>query len=156
MRQVFRLGSAVMQTSLRITHEETPDQADVDWVVKGLSDYNEAMVGPSGHQRMFLFARDADGALAGGLLGSTYYGWLFISVLFVNEAARGTGIGGQLLAEAEALGRERGAHHVFLDTFSFQAEPFYARRGYAVFGRLEAFPTGHGRAWMSKPLRAPE
>ncbi|HEY1427852.1 MAG TPA: GNAT family N-acetyltransferase [Caulobacteraceae bacterium] len=143
-----------MQTVLHITHEETPDQADVDWVVKGLSDYNEAMAGPSCHQRMVLFARDDAGALVGGLLGSTYWGWLFVSILFVSEAARGTGIGAQLLAKAEALGLERGAHHVFLDTFSFQAEPFYAQRGYAVFGRLDAFPTGHGRAWMSKALRA--
>jgi GNAT superfamily N-acetyltransferase len=78
-----------------------------------------------------------------------------VSVLFVDESCRGTGVGADLLARAEALALERGATHAYLDTFSFQAEPFYARRGYEPFGRLSDFPQGHGRAWMSKPLRAP-
>jgi GNAT superfamily N-acetyltransferase len=77
-----------------------------------------------------------------------------VSVLFVDETSRGAGVGGDLLARAEALGLERGATHAYLDTFSFQAEPFYAARGYAVFGALGAFPPGHRRMWMSKTLGA--
>ena len=120
-----------------------------------LNAYNEAKAGPLDHQRMFFSVREADGALIGGLMGSTYWGWLFVSVLFVDEACRGTGIGGDLLARAEALALERGATHAYLDTFSFQAEPFYASRGYEVFGSLDDFPRGHGRAWMRKALHAP-
>lgn len=142
-----------MPTSLQIVLEQSPRQADLDWLGKALNDYNEARAGPLGYERMFFTVRDADGALAGGLLGATYWGWLFVSILFVSEACRGTGIGGELLARAEALAIERGARHAYLDTFSFQAEPFYAQRGYAVFGRLDHFPAEHGRAWMSKELR---
>jgi len=139
----------------RIVYEPTPDPADMEALGKALNAFNEAKAGPMGYERMFFSVRDVDGSFLGGLLGATYWGWLFVSILFVDEVVRGTGIGGQLLDQAEALALERGATHVYLDTFSFQAEPFYARRGYEVFGRLDAFPTGHGRAWMSKPLRAP-
>jgi GNAT superfamily N-acetyltransferase len=144
-----------MPSTARIVHEPSPSEADMKWVGDGLTAFNEAKAGPSGHERMFFSARDADGSLVGGLIGSTYWGWLFVAVLFVDEAHRGTGVGGELLARAEALALERGATRAFLDTFSFQAEPFYASRGYAVFGTLDAFPREHRRMWMSKALREP-
>ncbi|HWF76758.1 MAG TPA: GNAT family N-acetyltransferase [Caulobacteraceae bacterium] len=139
----------------QITLEPTPSDADMRLLGEKLNAYNEAHAGPLNFERVFLSVRDADGALVGGLLGATYWGWLFVSVLFVDEALRGTGVGGELLSRAEALGLERGVTHVYLDTFSFQAGPFYAARGYAVFGTLDDFPAGHRRMWMSKALRAP-
>jgi GNAT superfamily N-acetyltransferase len=143
-----------MSAAPQIVYEPTPDAADMKALGDALTVFNEAKAGPMNYERMFFSVRDADGAFRGGLLGATYWGWCFVSILFVDEACRGTGIGGQLLDRAEALALERGATHIYLDTFSFQAEPFYARRGYEVFGRLDAFPPGHGRAWMRKPLRA--
>jgi GNAT superfamily N-acetyltransferase len=139
----------------QITYEPTPSDADMRLLGEKLNAYNEAHAGPLNYERIFFSVRDADGALIGGLLGATYWGWLFVSILFVDESLRGTGVGGELLSRAEALAIERGIDHVFLDTFSFQAEPFYAARGYSVFGRLDDFPAGHRRMWMSKPLRAP-
>ncbi len=144
-----------MPDTLRIEYEPAPSEADMKWVGDGLNAFNKAKAGPSGFERMFFSARDADGSLVGGLIGATYWGWLFVSVLFVDEAHRGTGVGAELLARAEALALERGVTRAFLDTFSFQAEPFYARRGYTVFGTLDAFPREHRRMWMSKVLRAP-
>ena len=144
-----------MPTPPRIAYEPSPSQADMQALGEMLNAYNEAKAGPLNHERMFFTVRGDNGKLVGGLLGSTYWGWLFVSVLFVDESCRWTGVGADLLARAEALAIERGATHAYLDTFSFQAEPFYARRGYEAFGRLDDFPPGHGRAWMRKVLRAP-
>jgi len=146
---------AAMPPPPQITFEPTPSDGDMRALGEKLNAYNEAKAGPLNHERMFFAVRDDKGELIGGLLGATYWGWLFVSVLFVDASCRGTGVGADLLARAEALALERGATHAYLDTFSFQAEPFYARRGYEPFGRLSDFPQGHGRAWMSKPLRAP-
>jgi len=44
-----------------------------------------------------------------------------------------------------------GCHGVFLDTHSFQA-PDYKKHDYKEFGRLEDFPPGHLRIWLSKML----
>jgi hypothetical protein len=48
--------------------------------------------------------------------------------------------------------RAFGAKHAYLDTFSFQARPFYEKRGYRVFGTLENYPDAHSRYWMTKSL----
>jgi hypothetical protein len=53
---------------------------------------------------------------------------------------------------AEALARERGSAGVKLDTYEFQAKPFYERHGYAVFGVLEGYPAGTRTYYMHKAL----
>ena len=37
-----------------------------------------------------------------------------------------------------------------LDTFDWQVEGFYLRRGYREFGRLDDFPVGHSRVFLRK------
>ena len=53
---------------------------------------------------------------------------------------------------AEHLAVERGAFAVNLETHSFQAEDFYLKRGYVVFGRLEDYPPGHTKLFLHERL----
>ena len=99
-----------------------------------------------------LVSRSDDGALCAGLLGDICAGWLAIHVLWVDPQLRGQGVGSQLLRQAEQHARAAGAHSVVLDTFDWQAEGFYLRHGYEVFGRLADFPPGHARIYLRKAL----
>jgi GNAT superfamily N-acetyltransferase len=90
----------------------------------------------------------------GGLLGEIWGGWLYISVLWVAEPARGRGHASRLLEAAEAYARRRGCIGIGLDTFSFQARPLYERHGYVVFGTQADYPPGHTRYFMEKRLGA--
>lgn len=103
-----------------------------------------------------LASRDENGALAGGVTGSTSYGWLLIKTLWVDETMRGTGLGKQLVLEAESRGRKLGCHNVWLDTSSVSAHSFYSHLGYNDFGALEnkkhQVPVGHCRWFMKKAL----
>jgi GNAT superfamily N-acetyltransferase len=128
-------------------------------VLRGLVAHNRRFVPPPAPAALSLAARDAAGALAGGLVGDTTWGatgdgWLHVELLWVAETQRGLGLGGRLLAAAEAEAARRGCRHAYLDTFAFQARPFYERRGYAVFAEQEGFPPGSRRYWMRKALGA--
>ena len=94
----------------------------------------------------------SDNDLIGGLVAETFMRWLSIDGLWVDEAHRGHGRATALLEEAEQEARRRGATDCVLDTFSFQAPGFYRKRGYVEFGRLEDFPAGHHRHYMTKRL----
>ncbi len=99
-----------------------------------------------------LACRDAHNGLCAGLLADICAGWLNIHVLWVDPEHRRSGMGAALLAHAEQQALAAGAHGVLLDTFDWQAESFYLRQGYTVFGRLDDYPPGHQRIYMRKLL----
>ncbi|WP_269791680.1 GNAT family N-acetyltransferase [Stenotrophomonas sp. Iso1] len=101
-----------------------------------------------------LACHDTHGQLCAGLLADICAGWLSIHVLWVDPEHRGSSLGTALLAEAEQQARTAGAHSVLLDTFDWQAEGFYLRQGYSVFGRLDDYPPGHQRIYLRKSLQA--
>ena len=95
-------------------------------------------------------ARDDSGGVVGGLIGEVNLRWLFVSALWVDERVRGSGIGSRLIREAEAQARERGCLGIYLDTFSFQARPFYERVGFTLFGELPDCPPGGAKYYLYK------
>src|SRR6476659_7948199 len=112
--------------------------------------FNESHAGPSGSRPLVIEVRDADGAIVGGLWGTTAYGWLFTQLLVVPEQSRGQGLGQQLMSMAEAEALKRGCHAAWLDTFEFQARAFYEQIGYSCFATLPDFPKGSARYFMRK------
>ncbi len=130
-----------------------PDGADQAVILNGLIFYNEQRSGPSESRQFGLLARDtATGPVMGGLWGRMSRGWLFVELLVLPDHARGRGIGTELMDRAEAMVRERGGRGVWLDTFSFQARPFYEKRGYGVFAEIPDYPAPHRRFLLSKRL----
>jgi ribosomal protein S18 acetylase RimI-like enzyme len=142
-------------TEFRISREDDAPPEDRTAVVDGLVAFNNRQVGDENFQRLVLILRDEEGAVRGGLLGGTLWDWLYVSHLWVDDEARGCGLGRRLMLEAEEAARARGCRHVHLDTFSFQARPFYESLGYEVFGELRDYPPGHSRYFLVKHLDAP-
>lgn len=92
--------------------------------------------------------------MVGGLWGRMIYGSLSVYLLFIPEALRGQGWGTALMQRAEAEPVAQGCRGVLLDTFSFQARPFYERLGFHVYATIEDYPTGHSFFSMQKRLNA--
>ena len=120
-------------------------------VLKGLVAYNTQKAGRMDHAPVSISLREK-GKIVGGIVGEMFFGWMFVHLFWIDEKYRGKGFGERLLGAAEEEARKRGAKNVYLDTFSFQAPGFYKKLGYREFGRLEAFPAGHHRSWMTKAL----
>jgi GNAT superfamily N-acetyltransferase len=119
---------------------ETDVAATREAVVKGLSAHNEARVGPRRTEPLALSLRDEAGTMVGGLIGELKWEWLYVDLLWVDEAHRGAGHGEALLAMAEQTARDHGARGVYLGTMSIQAPGFYPRMGYRECGRMEDYP----------------
>jgi len=97
--------------------------------------------------------KNEEGQVIGGILaGIGYWAGLEIKILWVHEDHRQQGLGTKLLQKAEQEAITQGAKISSLDTFDFQAEQFYLKNGYQEFGRLENFPKGHQRIYLSKKL----
>lgn len=131
-----------------------PEQADIDAIGAGLSAFNDAVAGPSNRRSLALLVRDDAGAILGGLWGRSGRGWLFIDLLGLPPELRRSGMGTRLMRMAEDEARKRGCVGIYLDTFTFQARPFYEKLGYAVFAQIDGYPGDHTRFFLSKRLDA--
>jgi ribosomal protein S18 acetylase RimI-like enzyme len=114
--------------------------------------FNVGVTGLSAYYPVHFFVKSARGETMGGLLGGMWGGWLHITYLWIDEAVRGRRWASKLMDRAEAYARERGCHSASLDTHSFQARPFYEKRGYEVFATLDDYPKGHKKFFLKKKL----
>lgn len=141
---------------MKIVVDTEPSQADHDIIRAGLRAYNDCYSGHVRDYREFaVVLRDDKGEAVGGLWANSVLGWMSIEMLHVPEALRGQNLGTKLMEAAEAHAREAGLVGIWLDTFSFQARPFYEKLGYGVFGTIENFPVGGARHFLCKHLTTP-
>lgn len=133
---------------------ETASAADIDAIDAGLHRHNLQAADLAAVRPLFFFARDADGAVIGGLRARVWGGAWEVQQLWVDARHRRRGIGSALLCQLEAAARSRGGTSMYLETFSFQAPALYARNGYEVACRLEGFPDGIVKYVMRRRLDA--
>ena len=127
--------------------------ADLRNIVQTIVDnYNVAITGQAEWYPVAFFLKEENGEVLGGLLGDIWGAWLHVRALAVAAPARGRGFGRELMKRAELYALECGCTDAFLDTFSFQARPFYEKLAYRVFGMLENHPAGYQHYLMTKQL----
>jgi len=102
--------------------------------------YDRALRDALADPRSLVLVAEADpdgrpiGSLVAGLLPMPLYGarLAFLQELYVDEAARGTGIGRALIEAFDAWARERGAATEALGTSRPSAMAFYERLGFVT------------------------
>jgi GNAT superfamily N-acetyltransferase len=141
-----------MMDGTEIVHETDPTPAGVAAVRAGLMRFNEAAVGAVTLRQHAWYLKDRGGTVRGGLVGFVAWRWLSVDILWVDELLRGQGHGRALVEQAEGVARAAGCVGVKLDTYEFQARPFYERLGYEVYGVLEGYPADTRTYSMKKTL----
>ncbi|MEM7211333.1 MAG: GNAT family N-acetyltransferase [Pseudomonadota bacterium] len=91
---------------------------------------------------------------AGGAQYQLLYGWCFLKQLAVDTTYRGAQVGSRLLEALETRMRANGALGIWLDTFGYQAAPFYRRHGFEEFGRLAGSVSEEDRIFLRETLGA--
>jgi len=100
-----------------------------------------------------IFMRDRENRVVGGVVGYVFGGWLYVSLLWVEESMRNKGNGTKLLKMIENEAMKLGCKYAHLDTYSFEARPFYEKHGYTLFATLDNYPEGYGKHFLKKTLR---
>ena len=129
-----------------------PTEQEIQSVRDALKRFNDEAVGDDGHTPLNIVEYDENGTIIGGILGGTYWDWLYVDILWVAENRRRQGIGSTLLQKAEQEAIRRGCHHVHLDTMSWQAPAFYQKHGYEILGVLPDIPKGNQKYLLIKSL----
>ena len=138
-----------------IALSDKEDEETKKSVENGLIAFNDAAAGPHGFRPLSLSVRrPGEAQVVGGLIGRTFFGWLFVHLFYLPPDLRGRGLGAELLRRAEDEARARGCVGAYLTTFSFQARGFYEKQGYALVGALPDFPPGHACLFLAKRLDA--
>src|SRR4051812_6603636 len=118
--------------TLRLVSEHDPNPADIEVVHQGLYTFNMRTMNDERFLDISIFLRDEANAVQGGILGSVWAGWFHLNFLWIADVYRHQGYADQLMQAAEAEARAFGSTSAYLETFSFQARPFYERYGYQV------------------------
>ncbi|MDY4316839.1 GNAT family N-acetyltransferase [Pectobacterium actinidiae] len=123
---------------LIVTHDIT--DSDREELFAGLRSYNAQFINPASFGSIGIFHRNSAGIMTGGLIATRKGLWLCIDYLWVGEESRGLKLGSALVKEAEQEAMRLGCRHALVDTFSFQALPFYEKQGYQLQMSLPDFP----------------
>ena len=142
---------------IHIEFSDQPCEEETKQIHEGIKAFNNEISihhrearKPGSATPLNLFVRDSEGVLIGGLTATTYWGWLDIDDLWLDESLRKQGIGTVLMQRAEEEGIRRRCTQAQLSTFSFQAKDFYEKLGYRVVGALDDYPPGSSLYWLRK------
>ncbi|MDY0899385.1 MULTISPECIES: GNAT family N-acetyltransferase [Pantoea] len=139
-------------STFTLTHQVNDD--DREALLAGLGAYNRQFISRDNWGPLSVSHRDEQGTLRGGVIAARKGNWLCIDYLWVDETLRGSGLGSALLEAAEQEAGKMGCLYALVDTFSFQALPFYQKQGYQPQMSLPDFPqTGMQRHYLTKTLR---
>jgi ribosomal protein S18 acetylase RimI-like enzyme len=138
--------------TIRLSSEPNAAQSDVEHIEMRVNNFNARTVDGGDYHPIRVFLRDENGTLRGGVTADVWAGWLHITFLWVDEDLREQGYGSRLMATAEDEGRAFDCRNAYVETFSFQARPFYERFGYTVVATFEDYPPGHSHYILRKSL----
>ena len=133
--------------------ESNPDPDDLAFLEARVLEATRVASGTDDDRELAVFVRDRRGRVVAGISGVTWGGCCELQLLWVDHTLSGRGIGGKLLAEAEAEARRRACTQVALFTHDVQVPGYYERFGYETVGVLEGYPAGSRARWFRKSLQ---
>ena len=133
-----------------------PSKQDLDAISKGINEFNADFLADDGcfdsGFRFTITAKNEHGELIGGLQASIVWSYCVLELMWLSKAARGKGLGSELIAELEKFAKAKKLSQLRTETLDFQAKPFYQKQGFEVYGELQDTPKGHTTYFLVKRL----
>ncbi|MFC8624907.1 GNAT family N-acetyltransferase [Streptomyces anulatus] len=141
------------QTDWVLTDSPTPE--GVAAISDALERFNIEHTGITDRRSLAVLVRDPEThQVVGGLIGRTSLGLFFLDLFYLPTRLRGSGLGTEILRQAEDEARARGCRTAVLYTITFQAPGFYQKNGWKRLGEVPCDPPGTSRVFMTKELTA--
>ncbi len=141
---------------MKIELTESASEQDLKSISQGIKTFNQEHLPDDvvfePDTKFAVFARNEHGEIVGGIRANAYWNYCIIELLWLSEEVRGSGVGSQLMAQAELYANEKGFRYIRTESVDFQAKPFYEKLGYRVFGELPDYPKGHTTYCLVKEL----
>jgi len=115
-----------------IDFSANPSDQEIDAICKGLAEHAEQVMGYSSFEPFGFLAHDETGGLIAGCTGVLMFGVLYIKLLWVDDVARGKGLGQRLIQKAESFAKDKHCRYITVETFNWQAKGFYEKLGFKI------------------------
>ncbi|MBZ9659577.1 GNAT family N-acetyltransferase [Mesorhizobium sp. ESP-6-4] len=136
----------------RLRAEHGLAAAELGAIEECLDNDNRRLTG-RGDDRALIFAlRDEQGRAVGAAAGYSWAGIAELTLMWVDEAYRGLGLGRKLLDAFVAEAAARGSLRIWVSTHDFQAPGLYEKAGFERIAELTGWPEGHSNIILCKTI----
>jgi GNAT superfamily N-acetyltransferase len=136
----------------KVVVDYTPSEADNAVVREGIIASNENVIGER-DKAFSIFLKNDSGQVFGGIQAFRDTESVYIDVLWIKESLQKQGYGTQLLDAVEREAIKNGCRFSLVDTWDFQAEEFYLKKGYERIGEIKNYWHGHSKIFLRKKLK---
>ena len=134
-----------------IIFDYNPENIDIQYIKDELRNYNSKIAGDYNSKPFNVLLTD-NNEIIGGLLGTTYWGWLHIDKFWIHKNHRNCGLGSELLKFAENKIYDDNCRYIHLFTHNIKAINFYIRNGYKIIYEFEKSSNGMIRYLITKKI----
>lgn len=139
-----------MAKKYTINTTDTIDPLHLQIIREDLDGHHAADSPPVDWLPMEVVMRDMQGEIIAGVIGGSYWGWLYISKVWVKDRSRRKSYSLRLLKEAEKEALRRGCDRSYIETQDYESVMFYEEFGYLVMRKIEE--VGFTRYSLQKEL----
>lgn len=142
-----------MQESYHFDYQESPSSNDEAVLFNGINEEAFEAVRLPGAKTFAIFIKNSSGQIVGGAKGVSYYGCLYVDMLWVHKELRQLGYGTLLMQKSEQIGKERNCSFAAVNTMNWEALPFYEKLGYEVEFVREGYDKSSTMHFLRKNLK---
>lgn len=125
---------------------------DEEVLFQGISEEAFQAKGLGKIRRFGIFIKNNNEEVIGGVTGFSYYGCLYIDMLWIQKEKRHLGYGTELVLEAEKIGKQRNCSFTTVNTMDWEALPFYQKLGYEIEFTREGYDKNSKLYFLKKKL----
>lgn len=129
------------------------DNSEINSVIKkGIIDYNSPFFGSNPSQPFTIYIKNLKSEVIAGLTGFYKGKYARVDLFWVQNELRHQGLGKKLILKLEEFIKTKGCCYIQLDTFDFQARPFYEKLGFECIGTISSWVEDRDCHFMRKTI----